>query len=50
MGKFKLERYINKAGKKPIDIWLNDQDVSVNAKLKRDFSILNVEVLVTMTL
>ncbi len=42
MGKFKLERYVTKAGKKPVDIWLNAQEMTVNARIETRF--LNIEL------
>jgi putative addiction module killer protein len=41
MGKFKLERYVTKAGVKPVDTWLNAQELSVNARIESRF--FNVE-------
>jgi putative addiction module killer protein len=40
MGKFKIERYVDSTGKKPVDIWLNAQELSVNAKIEARFLIV----------
>lgn len=41
IGKFNLERYVTEAGKRPVSSWLDEQEISVSAKIEARF--FNIE-------
>lgn len=41
VGKFKLERYLTSTGKSPVNIWMDDQEISTQARLEARF--FNIE-------
>ena len=45
VGKFKLERYLTSTGKSPVNIWMDDQEISTQARLEaRFFNIERVNI------